>query len=202
MEHILEAIAHRVVTTNLNEQALRRVYCVELRRKTKLTKFESTLTGTDVADAYLERFHKMRIQFVGFAAPVAICCAGTFALACCDRTDLCCETALLPLFYALAVSGLSIDAIERFVKNTPTTTTSWGYNANQVVCTEVTAEAAGPPSALMSRTAESLSVSILDWVVQFSHRLVLTRGIAIRSYPSLVSGEWLTLLRARLPSYS
>lgn len=51
MEHILESIAHRVVTMNLNEQALRRVYCVELRRKTKLTKFESTITGNGWSDA-------------------------------------------------------------------------------------------------------------------------------------------------------
>lgn len=39
----------------------------------------------------------------------------------------------------------------------------------------------------MSRTDSSLSVSFLDWVVQFSHLLVLTRGLSIHSYPALVS---------------
>lgn len=45
MERILQSIAHRVVTTNLNEQAMRQCYVVELRRKTKMSKFESTAEG-------------------------------------------------------------------------------------------------------------------------------------------------------------
>jgi hypothetical protein len=117
-----------------------------------------------------------------------------------------------------------VDAIEKFVKSTSTSTTSWGYNANQVVCRDVSvsnqsgrftfmvcmlfaygvsllscgtnheqylrfllpgveAVAAG---SFMTRTASSLSVTFLDWVVQFSHNLLLTRGISIRSYPTQV----------------
>jgi hypothetical protein len=44
---------------------------------------------------------------------------------------------MMHLLLLLAVSGLSVDAIEKFVKSTPTSTTSWGYNANQVVCRDV-----------------------------------------------------------------
>jgi hypothetical protein len=82
MERVLEAIAHRVVTANLNELAVRQSYAVQLRRKTKLSKLEST---------------------------------------------------------AEVVTGLPAAAIERFVKSTSTTTAAWGYNANQIVCTETSA---------------------------------------------------------------
>jgi hypothetical protein len=51
MERLLEALAHRVVTTNLNEQAMRRSYCVELRRKTKQSKFVSTAEGNSITMA-------------------------------------------------------------------------------------------------------------------------------------------------------
>jgi hypothetical protein len=43
--------------------------------------------------------------------------------------------------------------------------------------------------SFMTRTASSLSVTFLDWVVQFSHSLLLTRGISIRSYPTQVRVE-------------
>jgi hypothetical protein len=82
MERMLQAIAHRVVTSNLNELAMRQTYVVQLRRKTKLSKLEST---TEV------------------------------------------------------VTGLPAAAIERVVRSTSTTTAAWGYNANQIVCTETSA---------------------------------------------------------------
>lgn len=43
MEKVLQTIAHRVATTNLNELALRQTYCVQVRRRTKLTKLADAL---------------------------------------------------------------------------------------------------------------------------------------------------------------
>lgn len=42
------------------------------------------------------------------------------------------------------------------------------------------------PELLMSRTDTSLSVCFLDWVVELSHLLTLTRGISVRRCPSMV----------------
>lgn len=41
----------------------------------------------------------------------------------------------------------------------------------------------------MTRTRTSISVSFLDWIVQLSHKLVLTRGISIRYVPAVVSSR-------------
>jgi uncharacterized protein YaeQ len=40
---------------------------------------------------------------------------------------------------------------------------------------------------MLSRTDTSLSVQLMDWVLQFSHMLLLTRGLSVRSYPATVS---------------
>jgi hypothetical protein len=40
---------------------------------------------------------------------------------------------------------------------------------------------------MLSRTDTSLSVQLMDWVLQFSHLLLLTRGLSVRSYPATVS---------------
>jgi len=155
MEKVLQSIAHRVVTTNLNELALRHTYSVHVRRRTKQTKFADALSS------------------VG--------------------------------------KGLSLLAVER-LSAMHTSTAAWGYNANQIVCQSVVNTSKGdnlgyffvfsfdqivpyayswistgsPANHLMSRTSSSISVCFQDWVVQLSHRLVLTRGISVRHYPSLV----------------
>lgn len=41
--------------------------------------------------------------------------------------------------------------------------------------------------SIMTRTRTSISVSFLDWVIQLSHKLTLTRGISIRYIPAVVS---------------
>lgn len=43
LERVLQSIAHRVVTTNLNELALRHTYSVHVRRRTKHTKLAEAL---------------------------------------------------------------------------------------------------------------------------------------------------------------
>ena len=79
MEKVLQSLAHRVVTTNLNELACRQEYSVELRRRTKQTKLSATLA---------------------------------------------------------AVNGLIPAAVlERMTVHT--SSAAWGYNATQVVCTEL-----------------------------------------------------------------
>jgi hypothetical protein len=44
----------------------------------------------------------------------------------------------------------------------------------------------GDTGLMLSRTDTSLSVALMDWVVQFSHLLLLTRGLSVRSYPCTV----------------
>lgn len=47
------------------------------------------------------------------------------------------------------VSGLPVEAIEKFVKNTSTSTAAWGYNANQVICRDVNVSPARSPGAVV-----------------------------------------------------
>lgn len=76
MEKILESIAHRVVTTNLNELACRQEYCVEMRRRTKQTKLSGTLQAVNglISAAVIERMavHTSSVAW-GYNANQVVC---------------------------------------------------------------------------------------------------------------------------------
>lgn len=133
MERILEAIAQRVVTTNLNELAMRRSYSVELRRKTKQSKLESTAEG----------------EYMGWTPACAFSATRECSVDCMHTIvhGMKYNSEILTSPLVTAVSGLPQEAIEKFVKNTTTTTASWGYNANQVVCTDLSVNSSSSSSS-------------------------------------------------------
>lgn len=161
MEKVLQTVAHRVVTTNLNEEALRHTYDVHLRRRTKQTKLADALSsvGDGLSLLAVERLSLMHTESAawGYNANQIVCRLVPNHSTGMDMRQLC---------IYIEVSGLA--------EICPLT---------YVCCIIPTAS---PTSRLMSRTQSNISVSFHDWVVQLSHRLVLTRGISVRSYASLV----------------
>jgi len=77
MERVLECLAHRVVTTNLNELALRHTYKVYLRRRTKQTKLADALSsvGDGLSTAAVERLSLMHTSTAawGYNANQIVC---------------------------------------------------------------------------------------------------------------------------------
>ena len=77
MERVLQSLAHRVVTTNLNELALRHTYRVHLRRRTKQTKLAEALhsVGGALSVAAVERLSVMHTSTAawGYNANQIVC---------------------------------------------------------------------------------------------------------------------------------
>lgn len=77
MERVLETLAHRVVTTNLNELAMRHTYKVHLRRRTKQTKLADALSsvGDGLSTAAVERLSLMHTSTAawGYNANQIVC---------------------------------------------------------------------------------------------------------------------------------
>ncbi len=77
MEKVLQSLAYRVVTTNLNELALRHTYRVHLRRRTKQSKLADALSsvGDALSAAAVERLSLMHTTTAawGYNANQIVC---------------------------------------------------------------------------------------------------------------------------------